>query len=313
VVASLAFLVVAVVAVVGALLYPERLAFWRGGASEGASSAEESPGVATTGEPAPSGEATSDGAEREAGDARELMTAVARLEERLVRVESHLEDLAGASSSSWREEVGGRLEGLESDVAALDGSMRSLLGRIGDEMAGLREGLADVGDRLEGLGTREPVGSTATAPAIESSDAPVTDRSDATPPGEKPDSSNARILRDLESPEAGKRFSALVELGRLGRSEHVPIISEVLLTDEDLVVRELAANILGNLGDASAIEPLVRSLRDPAVSVVMAADDALQRITKRSSGMKRRLGTEARLEVVRKWEEWWERNRDSAR
>ncbi len=121
------------------------------------------------------------------------------------------------------------------------------------------------------------------------------------------------ILDKLGSAEAGQRFAALVELGRRGDVEHLPVIAEVLLDDEDFVVREFAANVLGTYDSKQAVGFLVRALRDSAPSVVFAADEALQRITRKDFGMKQRSSSSARAEVVRRWESWWEKSGDDFR
>lgn len=312
IVISVAFVVVAGVAIVGALVAPERLAFWRH--SSGGNAVEVGKGA----DPGVSSEAgdLAVAAEQAGSDPRlDAMTDSLRVVgERLDSIERRLDEVAASKGSSDASSVAARIGELEDSVAGLRQGANADLARLETALEGLRGDLARLDAKWVALfeasrREEEAAGRGAESPAeggAAASDAGETDAEDAA-------NSRATILEGLTAPEAGRRFSALVELGREASPEDVPVIARVLLEDEDLVVRELAANLLGKLGDPAAVEPLVRSLRDPAVSVVLAADDALTRITKRSSGLKRRATANARAEAVRKWEEWWKRNEDSYR
>ncbi len=78
------------------------------------------------------------------------------------------------------------------------------------------------------------------------------------------------------SENAGLRNSAVEALERL-ESRWVPLLLE-RLRDPDQDVRKFVADILGNIGDRSAIPALVEALRDPDANVSAAAAENLGKI-----------------------------------
>lgn len=76
----------------------------------------------------------------------------------------------------------------------------------------------------------------------------------------------------------------------------------------DSSARGSAASALGEIGDARAIETLIKTLRDDDFAVRMNAMLALEKITKQSFGPMRL--TE---EDIKKWEEWWKENKENFR
>jgi HEAT repeat protein len=88
----------------------------------------------------------------------------------------------------------------------------------------------------------------------------------------------AAILRDLiRNPDWSVRSQAVRTAGEVAGRELLPDI-QAALRDERLEVRESAARVLIDLGDATSREPLQQALRDPAGIVRTHAAAALLRI-----------------------------------
>jgi len=318
--AVFALLFVAVVFSVGVLFFPDRLFSPGGGAVEDAkappatASPETSPPASrgeeseAEGDPAVRRDLAASTAAKEALDAlradlESLATRMSRLERRIETIESseRADDPSGAVRA---DELSRRVDGLAGSVAALQERMQSTTDAIRGSIEEIRASIAD-------QATHESEAPEVAGGPEEKATAGPEPASDRPPARDDPSDAELASLRGaLRSPEAGKRFSALVELGRRGDLETVPDIAEVLLHDEDFVVREFAASVLGSFGTTDAVPFLIRALQDSAASVVIAADEALSGITRKDFGMKRHSSQSARAEAVRKWEDWWERNRD---
>jgi hypothetical protein len=87
------------------------------------------------------------------------------------------------------------------------------------------------------------------------------------------------LLEQLDSEKQGERFSAAVELGRLGRTDAIDRLAEVLAGDTDYFVRRAAARSLGELEDDRAVPSLIDALDDPELFVRMSVMQSLKRIT----------------------------------
>lgn len=197
-------------------------------------------------------------------------------------------DSAGERSDSLRREV----DALRLALTAFD----------------RRDGEPPIDEPSSGEG--EPPGSSGT---------PAGDRDPSTSPAAfEPEGSavakNETLPRELErlkSPDAGARFSAVVELGRLADPSAIPALAEVAINDGDNYVRDFAVRVLGNFDVPAVIPYLIRALHDSDSLVASSANEGLVRITKRSFGFDRKATNEQRQEAIRKWEEWWEKNRES--
>ncbi|HWO71832.1 MAG TPA: HEAT repeat domain-containing protein [Actinomycetota bacterium] len=87
-----------------------------------------------------------------------------------------------------------------------------------------------------------------------------------------------RFVERLSSIDPDQRLRALQALAAIGGADLVPALLRAL-ADPDERVRILAADLLAEAGDASAVEPLRRtSLSDPVPEVVRAAERALARL-----------------------------------
>ncbi len=85
-------------------------------------------------------------------------------------------------------------------------------------------------------------------------------------------------VRQLRSGSAETRRRAAWKLGNGRRRGALPALAAVLLEDGDWSVRRAAAEALGQIGDAAAVEPLVQALKDSDWSVRSAAAVALSNV-----------------------------------
>ncbi|HXF74175.1 MAG TPA: HEAT repeat domain-containing protein, partial [Actinomycetota bacterium] len=91
-----------------------------------------------------------------------------------------------------------------------------------------------------------------------------------------------RFVERLSSVDPDQRLRGLQALAAIGGGDLVPALLRAL-SDPDERVRVLAAELLGEAGDASAVEPLRRtSLSDPVPEVTRAAERALGRLVRPS-------------------------------
>jgi HEAT repeat protein len=108
----------------------------------------------------------------------------------------------------------------------------------------------------------------------------------------------AAIRRKLESPYPDIREEALSDLEAFGDSRVIPIVAGLLDKDPDADVKAKAARILGDLGDKSAVEALIRALQSPETEVVVNAASALGKLKEtRAVGPLTLLQKDARPEV----------------
>jgi len=103
----------------------------------------------------------------------------------------------------------------------------------------------------------------------------------------------------LHSPNWAARAYAARALGNLDDRRAVTPLRSALW-DRDATVRRNAAATLGQLGDPRAVEPLLAAVSDADPEVQEAAEEALRRICGANLGRD-----------TRKWQEWWDENRDS--
>jgi hypothetical protein len=135
----------------------------------------------------------------------------------------------------------------------------------------------------------------------------------AAPEEERPEDAEPRtpadFLKDLDSPDAGVRFSAAVELGRKGNRSVAPALSRVLLEDKDVFVRRAAARSLGELEAWSAVPALIDALADKEYFVGVTAHQALVNITGQDFGLRQGASREEVEALVALARKWWEAHR----
>ncbi len=102
----------------------------------------------------------------------------------------------------------------------------------------------------------------------------------------------------LISSDPDERAAAATILGNIGdRSAVGPLIS--LLNDKDPKVREKAVTALNSVLDPRAVEPLIGALKDPDADVKREATRALRAITGESFGKN-----------PTEWQAWWDKNKE---
>jgi HEAT repeat protein len=102
----------------------------------------------------------------------------------------------------------------------------------------------------------------------------------------------------LRHPEWAKRACAARELGHLKDSRAMGDLRGALW-DKDATVRLNAARAMGEIGDPQAVDALLAAITDADESVQEAAELALRLVTNANFGRD-----------TRKWQEWWDENRD---
>jgi HEAT repeat protein len=88
-----------------------------------------------------------------------------------------------------------------------------------------------------------------------------------------------QALAELRDVNKEKRRTAVMKLGMAGGEQAVlTLISLVRNHSEDLLVRGRAALMLGKLGDARAVEPLIEALFAPGYQTRVHAAESLGRL-----------------------------------
>lgn len=123
----------------------------------------------------------------------------------------------------------------------------------------------------------------------------------------------AAAIADLASPDVTKAFPACVALGKLGDLSAVDPLVKVLRDHKDPLVRTAAATALGGLHACDAVPALLQAMLDKDDGVVLASGRSFTRITEMDSGL---TGTPTRKEkndAREKWSKWWTSNEEAVR
>ncbi len=127
------------------------------------------------------------------------------------------------------------------------------------------------------------------------------------------------LIKSLSHPDKLVRINTAHALGTTGSKEAVgPLIKA--LHEKDLGLRRAAADALGEIGFSKALPHLIAALEEEAPPQAIpiqwsrfrrAVITALESITGRSLGNFRRATTDAeRQEIIQKWFNWWEENKE---
>lgn len=224
------------------------------------------------------------------------MAGASAIEGRLQGLKDDSED-AGRKTAERIDAVGGALDDLRDRVTALTATERAVADQARD-LAALDAGLESL--RLELARLAEEV---AERPVIAAPVLPVAP--EPTGPVWLP------FLDDLASANSGMRWNAVEDLARTADPEVVPHLIPVL-GDEDIFVRMAAARVLGDLGSAEAVGPLIETLSDANSSVRNEAVISLRTLTNQNFRFDP-LGKESdRNKRIRAWRDWWEEQQGTA-
>ncbi len=107
----------------------------------------------------------------------------------------------------------------------------------------------------------------------------------------------------------GWRGKARAELAKTGKPA-VPFLIKAVESGRNSKARWGAAQVLGNIGDKRATEPLIKHLRDSDQFVRKHSAEALRKITTQNFGFDPEGSIQSRDEAASKWEEWWKKKKE---
>jgi cyclophilin family peptidyl-prolyl cis-trans isomerase len=106
------------------------------------------------------------------------------------------------------------------------------------------------------------------------------------------------LVRLMRDPEARVRRRAALAAGRVGLAEAIEPLSELLASDQEFEVRQMAAFALGLIGDLAARPALVTALSDPNITVQARAAQGLGLIGDRTEDTARAVTAMVRTHVA---------------
>ena len=116
-------------------------------------------------------------------------------------------------------------------------------------------------------------------------------------------------LEDLESSDPGLRLDAVFALGQTQDGAVAPHVIP-MLTDEDVFVRMVSAQVLGALRAKPAVPGLIEALEDERSAVREAAVVSLRSISGQQFGFDPAGKAPDRGRAVVEWRSWWKRSGD---
>lgn len=196
---------------------------------------------------------------------------------------------------------------LQKDVEELRGGQQNLrvsLKGMEVEIQGVKSKMKFVEDLVTSrLPTAAP-GTDVPAPPPETP-APSSDGGGA---GTLADREINGLIAQLSDEDAGKRYSAVVELASYGGDRVVKAL-EGVLADSEAFVRVAVVQNLRKLGVLTSIPHIITMLRDPDYFVRVAANSALTAMTSQELGYDPDAAPKQREGKVKEWLDWWETNK----
>jgi hypothetical protein len=259
-------------------------------------------GAAVSGLEPPSGELQANGPrvalDAIAADVARLRESTAELERRMTFQRGDVESVRASAADLDR--------GLDQLDEAIDGLVRGqaetgqLIEKLAmqdnrDQLLEARiDTLADMVAVLDGR-LASLASARAAEPAAPTADAAVADASSRTELDE--------VRRQLLDADAGRRFDAVDRIAK-GRFKELAADLLPVLADEDLFVRILAMQVLGDFGYVEAVPALFEVLDDPSGPIRKQAAETLVRLTGYDPDYDHRASKADREKAVKRWQDW---------
>ncbi|MBI5779553.1 MAG: HEAT repeat domain-containing protein [Planctomycetes bacterium] len=129
------------------------------------------------------------------------------------------------------------------------------------------------------------------------------------------------LMKAVTSTDVDLRYEAVKTLGVLRAYQALPVIRPMITdtakTSLDYYVKAAAVQALGKLKDARSVKQLVTLLDSPDIEAatdepfVKYVTRALEQITGFQAGSFSRSDDKKKDAVVKKWKEWWEKNKNN--
>ena len=118
------------------------------------------------------------------------------------------------------------------------------------------------------------------------------------------------LLRGLNDEVGAVQYASAVALGQIGTPAVVPTLL-ACLDNPNFRFPAPVLEALGNLRVKEAIPYFIRALRHEDPHVRGIANSSLMVTTTQAFGFRATADEERREKAVRKWEKWWEENKDT--
>ena len=234
--------------------------------------------------------------------------AVKDLERKADSVRGELQLVRAAADRASAQAAGGdRVARLEKDV-----------GNLQEAVALLRDDLATVAaERREAARPPEKTDPEPEPPTAMDPGAgpPASPEPGSLPPAPgaaaaAPSPAVLRCIALLKDRDAGVRFSAAIELGKLGDRSAWSALVETLRKDDDPFVRRACARSIGELKAYAAFPDLVEALLDGEEYVAIQSSRVIKEMAGQDFGFKQGQAKSDRKRVADRAKKWWEENKD---
>ncbi len=246
----------------------------------------------------------------------ELEARVGRLGDSLIA--------ARAEVDAQVQEFEAELARIESESIARGDRMRATIDASSRAVDGLREGLARAksraaeledlkqvlsyhGDVLVELEERLRSATVAVGVDVPSGTSGAAVKPDLVGSNGGPTAAWGQHLEDLESPDPGLRLDAVFALGQTKDAAVAPHVVP-MLSDADVFVRMVSAQVLGGLRAKVAAPALIEALDDERSAVREAAVVALRSITGKKFDFDPVGKVQERARALDAWRSWWQRS-----
>ena len=243
-----------------------------------------------------------DGRVQELSD--DLTTSRTELQQHFER----LDDSVRAHHKGYKKEIQGAVDGVLKDLGEEISDLKDQVSNVATELR------SDVQTRIKLLQEKVELlqdvvtsrgGAPGPGPSADVTPKPGRD----TPPA--PDAAEDREINGhiakLADPDAGKRYAAVIALGRFSGPKVVKALEGMLRDPEDYVRVAVIQN-LRKLNSVSSIPHIIDALRDKDYFVRVAAVGALRSLTSEKLNFDPDTSPSDRESKVKAWEKWWGEN-----